>query len=233
MKTRILLVASTTGYQVHSFADAAARIRVDLVLATDRCHVLEDPWRDGAVSIQFDDPDASIDAVAARGPFDGIVAVGDRPAYAAARIAEGLGIQFHSPDAVFAANDKFLARERFRQAQLPAPHYQLLHSTLEEHGVSYPLVLKPLDLSASRGVIRANNDAEFAAAASRIEKIAGSGPLLVEQFIPGREFALEGLVTNGRLQTLALFDKPDPLNGPFFEETIYTTPRVSRRRCSG
>ncbi|MCU1273379.1 MAG: ATP-dependent carboxylate-amine ligase domain protein ATP-grasp, partial [Bryobacterales bacterium] len=38
------------------------------------------------------------------------------------------------------------------------------------------------------------------------------------------EFALEGLLTNGDLQILAIFDKPDPLDGPFFEETLYVTP---------
>jgi biotin carboxylase len=90
-------------------------------------------------------------------------------------------------------------------------------------GVRFPCVLKPLDSSASRGVIRANNREEFRAAADRISRIQ-NGDILIEDYIPGREFALEGIVTAGKLQTLALFDKPDPLEGPFFEETIYVTP---------
>src|SRR5207302_10872224 len=91
----------------------------------------------------------------------------------------------------------------------------------------YPCVLKPLGLAASRGVIRANAAGEFVAAFERIRKLLQQEHqdfLQVEEFIPGREFALEGLVSDGRLQVLALFDKPDPLDGPFFEETIYLTP---------
>jgi biotin carboxylase len=84
-------------------------------------------------------------------------------------------------------------------------------------------VLKPLGLSGSRGVIRANDEAEFRAAFGRIAKI-GERHLQVECYIPGREFAVEGLVTAGRFQMLAIFDKPDPLEGPFFEESIYVTP---------
>ena len=97
----------------------------------------------------------------------------------------------------------------------------------------YPCVLKPLGLSGSRGVIRANNEVEFASAFARIQKLVEheeDSSIQVEEFIPGREFALEGFVTNGRLQVLALFDKPDPLDGPFFEETIYLTPSASRER---
>jgi hypothetical protein len=90
-------------------------------------------------------------------------------------------------------------------------------------GVRLPCVLKPLDLSGSRGVIRANTANEFCDAAARIARMQ-DGDLLVEDYIPGREFALEGVVTAGKLQTLAIFDKPDPLEGPFFEETIYITP---------
>jgi biotin carboxylase len=202
---KILLFAATTGYQVRAFGDAAKRMGAELVLATDRCHVLDDPWGDDAVPMQFDD------AVSARGPFDGIVAVGDQPALAAAQAADRLGLRFHSPDAVRAAKNKHLSRERFKAAGLLTPEYRL-----DARAVRYPCVLKPVGLSASRGVIRANNDAEFAAAYARIQKMLEhetEKSIQVEDFIPGREFAL-----------LALFDKPDPLDGPFFEETIYLTP---------
>jgi biotin carboxylase len=213
---RVLLFAATTGYQVRIFAEAAKRMGLDLVLATDRCHVLDNPWGDDAVPMQFDD------AVAERGPFDGIAAVGDQPALAAAQAAERLGLRFHPSDAVRAAKSKFLSRERFKSAGLLTPEFHL-----NAPAVRYPCVLKPIGLSASRGVIRANNDQEFASAYARIRKLLEQETeqaIQVEDFIPGREFALEGLVTGGCLRVIALFDKPDPLDGPFFEETIYVTP---------
>jgi biotin carboxylase len=217
--TRILLIASTTGYQVHSFADAAARLGIDLILATDRCHILENPWGDNAMAISD-----GLDALAAQGPFDGIVAVADQPAFIAAQAAERLGLRFSAPDAVAAAKSKFLARQKFRDAGLLVPSFELVNP---DTNPAYPCVLKPTSLSASRGVIRANNPREFRAALARIAKILeneADRSIQVESFIPGREFALEGVVTNGRLHMLALFDKPDPLDGPFFEETIYLTP---------
>jgi biotin carboxylase len=224
---RVLLVAATTGYQTRVFADAARRLGFDLVLATDRCHVLEDPWGDHAIPVRFEDPEGSRDVLAAAGPFDGIVAVADRPTSLAALTAEALGLPYHSPAAVAACRDKYLARRRFLEAGLPVPEFFRFPANANPSEAakqaSFPCVLKPLGLSASRGVIRANDAAEFVAAAERIRAMLESY-IQVESFIEGREFALEGLVTGGELQVLALFDKPDPLDGPFFEETIYLTP---------
>ncbi len=224
---KVLLVASTTGYQVRVFAEAAGRMGLDLVLATDRCHILDDPWGDDAVPVRFDNPLSALDSLAARGPFEGVVAVGDRPAFVAAQTAERLGLRFSPSSSVRAANHKFLARERFKAAGLPTPRYRL-----NAPPAGYPCVLKPIGLSGSRGVIRANDPAGFAAAFARIQRLVEheeDRSIQVEEFIPGREFALEGLVTGGRLQVLALFDKPDPLDGPFFEETIYLTPSRESR----
>lgn len=218
---RVLLVAATTGYQTHAFSDVAQSMGLDLVLATDRCHILNNPWGDNAVALRFDDPVEGMEDLIARGPFDGIVAVGDRPSYVAALAAEKLGLRFSPPAAVLAAKNKFLAREGFRFAGLLTPEYQLLKRPAG--AVRYPCVLKPLGLSGSRGVIRANNPAEFSAAFARIKSITAEPSVLVEDFIPGHEYALEGIITNGHLHVLALFDKPDPLDGPFFEETIYVT----------
>jgi glutathione synthase/RimK-type ligase-like ATP-grasp enzyme len=222
---RVLLVAATTGYQVREFAEAARALDIELVLATDRCHILENPWRDHAAPVRFEDPAPGIEALAARGPFDGILAVGDRPACIAAQAAEHLGnLRFHPAEAARAAANKLLARERFRAYGMRVPEFQRMSpagSPVAE--VGFPCVLKPLDSSASRGVIRANNPGEFREAAARIARMQ-DGDILVEDYIPGSEFALEGVVTAGTLQTLALFDKPDPLEGPYFEETIYVTP---------
>ena len=235
MPQRVLLIAATTGYQTRVFADAARRMGLDLVLATDRCHVLEDPWGDDAIPVRFEDPSSGIESLIGHGPFDGVVAVGDRPACVAAQAAERLGLPFSPPDAVLASKNKFLARERFREAGLLVPEYKLVPLDSDPadaaRGARYPCVLKPLSQSASRGVIRANDAAQFVEAFTRIRKLLENEPdscLLIESFIPGREYALEGLLTGGRLQTLALFDKPDPLDGPFFEETIYLTPSRER-----
>jgi biotin carboxylase len=216
---RVLLVAATTGYQTRAFSDVARRLGIELILATDRCHVLEDPWGDNAIALRFDEPD--VEVIVERGTFDGIAAVGDRPSYIAALAAERLGLRFSPPAAVLAAKNKFLAREKFRSAGLLTPPYRLVDSP--DAVASYPCVLKPLELSGSRGVIRANDAQEFARAFAFIQNLVDEPSVLVEDFIPGHEYALEGLVTGGRLQVLALFDKPDPLDGPFFEETIYVT----------
>lgn len=224
-----MLVAATTGYQTRMFAEAAERAGVELLLATDRCHVLEDPWGDQAVPIRFDQPGNVGPLLGALGQLDGIVAVGDRPAFVAAVAAAELGLKFHSPNAVAASRNKFIARKLFREAGLPVPDFYRIAVSENPAGARfYPCVLKPLGLSASRGVIRADGDGEFTAAFRRIREIVEHEELgdfiQIERFIEGGEFALEGMVSGGRLETIALFDKPDPLDGPFFEETIYVTP---------
>lgn len=221
------------------FTDAARRAGFDCLLATDRCHVLEDPWGDQAIPVRFEDPYGSRDTVAAAGPFDGIAAVGDRPAFLAALAAEALGIPHHPPAAVAVCRDKFLARQRFQSAGLLVPEFFRISVSSDPSEAAqcahFPCVLKPLGLSGSRGVIRANNAKEFLAAFARIRALLESTDIAalreeqnryiqVESFIEGREFALEGIVTRGQLRVLAIFDKPDPLDGPFFEETIYVTP---------
>jgi biotin carboxylase len=235
---RVLLFSAKTGYQLRAFDDAARRLGIELVLATDRCKSLDDPWGDRAIAVKFDRPETigklrGIDA-------QGIVAVGDRPAVLAAEAAEAFGIPFHSAAGARACHDKFLARQLYRAAGLPVPEF--FRAPLGDDPAeaakraAFPCVLKPLGLSASRGVIRADGESEFIAAWRRIRAILETAEdlrvqrdpenrwLQVERYIPGREFALEGIVTGGRLQVLAVFDKPDPLEGPYFEETVYVTP---------
>jgi biotin carboxylase len=235
---RILLVAATTGYQTRSFAAAAAARGIDVVLATDRCHVLEDPWRDHAVPVRFEEPDQAAETLSCM-PVDGIVAVADRPTLIAALAAKKLCLPFHPPAAVAACRDKHRMRDLFSAAGLPAPRHFRVAWDADPRKIAadarFPCVLKPLGLSASRGVIRANDAAEFVAAFERIRRILAqpeiqqfheevNRAIQVEEYIEGREFALEGLMTRGELEVLAIFDKPDPLEGPFFEETIYVTP---------
>jgi biotin carboxylase len=219
---RLLLFASTTGYQIRAFADAARRLGVEFTLATDRCHVMDDPWGDRAVAVKFDRVAESLDGL--RGmQFDGVAAVGDRPAILAAEAAEMLGLPFHPASAARACQDKYRARQLYEAAGMRVPWYFRAESEDDAARAEYPCVLKPVGSSASRGVIRANDAAEFVAAFRRIGRM-GEREVQVEGYIEGREFALEGLVTAGELRVLAIFDKPDPLTGPYFEETIYVTP---------
>jgi biotin carboxylase len=211
------------------FADAARRLGVDVTLATDRCHILDDPWADRAIAVKFDQIEESLKAL--RGlRVDGVAAVGDAPAVLAAAAAEMLGVPFHPLTAARACHDKHRARQLFQAAGMRVPEF--FRANLEDDPAAvaarapYPCVLKPLGLAGSRGVIRANDAREFVAAFRRIAKIVGRGEphVQIESYIPGREFAVEGLMTGGKLQTIAIFDKPDPMEGPFFEETIYVTP---------
>jgi biotin carboxylase len=228
----LLLFAATTGYQLRVFAEAARRLGMHLTLATDRCHVMEDPWGDHAVAVKFDRIPESLDALRRIDVlFDGIVALGDGPAVLAAEAAQMFGLPYHSPEAARVGHDKYLARSLYVAAHLKVPRFH--RASFEENPaalaarVPYPCVLKPVALSASVGVIRANNPAEFHEAFEQIRAL-GEPYLQIENYIEGREFAIEGLVTAGRFQPLAIFDKPDPLEGPYFEETLYITPSRER-----
>ena len=239
---RVLLLAQTTGYQTRAFGDAAERLGVDLLFATDRCHVLEDPWRDAAIPIRFFDEASSVAAIveaSASRRLDGVLAVGDRPTVIAARVLEALGLPGHPSAAAEVARNKELTRRRLRDAGLAGPWFTCVPISADSVALaatlSFPCVVKPLALSGSRGVIRADDPAAFSAAFWRLRALLRSPEVraerneahewaLVEGFIPGREYALEGLLHHGTLQGLALFDKPEPLDGPFFEETLYVTP---------
>ena len=239
---RLLLFAAKLGYQTRSFDEAARQLGVELLFVTDRCHQLEDPWGDRAIPVHFESAEAAANNVmeSVRGQaVDGILALGDRPAVAAAYAARGLGLFYNHPAAVEACRSKLRMREVFRDAGLRVPWFRAvsLNPVPEPalSGIPYPCVLKPLSLSASQGVVRANSREEFVSAAARLRRMLESpeiqstreahlDQMLVEGYIPGREVAVEGLLTEGRLRMLAIFDKPDPLEGPYFEETIYVTP---------
>ena len=239
---RVLLVAATTGYQTRTFGEAAARLGVRIVFATDRCDRLEDPWWDQAIPVRFHDEERSLRAIL-RGvhgaPPAGVLAVGDRPTVIAARAAEALGLRGNPPDAACASRNKLACRLALQRAGLRVPWFRPVPldrgAAALAAEVPYPCVVKPLALSGSRGVIRADTPEDLSAAFARvaallrgtdvrIERDEAHDAIMIESFIPGREYALEGVLDEGVLRTLALFDKPDPLDGPFFEETIYVTP---------
>jgi formate-dependent phosphoribosylglycinamide formyltransferase (GAR transformylase) len=241
-KKRLLILASKLGYQTRGFADAAEKLGVDVVFGTDRCHKLDDPWGDSALPVHFERPREAAEEIAREmhdKPPEGIIALGDRPTPAAAFAAVALGIPGNSAEATEACRNKLWQREILAAAGLPVPEF-FSFSLSEDVSralprVKFPCVLKPLGLAASQGVVRANDSAEFERGVERIRRLLtspeiqvlrepGLDRLLVEKYIPGGEVAIEGLLTEGRLRILAIFDKPDPLEGPYFEETIYVTP---------
>ena len=242
LQKKLLILVSKLGYQTRGFADAAAKLGVDVQFGTDRCHKLADPWGDGALALNFARPQEAAAQIAQEvksGPLDAILALGDRPTTTAAYAARALSLAGNDPKAVERCRSKLNQREMLRDAGVRVPHFFSFRIGDEIEAVlprvNFPCVVKPLSLAASQGVIRANNEAEFREAASRIRALLASPEiqvtreegldrLLVETYISGKEAAIEGLLEDGRLRVLAIFDKPDPLEGPYFEETIYVTP---------
>lgn len=227
---RILLLLPTATYRARDFLAAARRLGVDVVVGSEEQQVV---GNDGArsVVIPLDDIEQATAAVASLDrarPLDAVVAVDDQGVVAAGEIAARLGLAHNPRDALAATRDKSLLRRRLDAAEVPQPEYRIAvtpdEARVAAQDLGLPVVVKPVSLSASRGVIRVDDADEVPAVAERVLQIQGRPPLLVERYVPGAEVALEGLVHDGRLQVLALFDKPDPLEGPFFEETIYVTP---------
>jgi biotin carboxylase len=246
-RARLLLLLPTATYQADAFVEAARRLGVNLTVASEQPSSFSHHNPSGLLTLDFSDLDgaaAAARAFAERHPVSGVCGVDDDTAVLAAALGKALGLPHNPLSAVQAARDKRWQRQALARHGVPVPAFSW-HRLSEDARVvaskaPYPCVLKPAALSASRGVIRANDPDEFVAARDRLAAIletaepAGTGTahwaegvgdgFLVEQFVPGSEFALEGLLVQGRLHVLAVFDKPDSLDGPFFEETIYVTP---------
>ena len=221
---------------------AALRLGVEVVVGSDHRSTLEAIVPGATLALPLDDPEASAEAIAAFArdrPFDAIVAVDDGGTLAAARASELLGLPYNPLTAVEATRDKSLLRERLEAGGLASPPWLVASIDADPRElagrVSLPCVVKPLSLAGSRGVIRADDREQFVAAFERVRALltaplvlegcgANADRVLIEGYIPGIEVSVEGLLTNGELQVLAIFDKPDPLEGPYFEETIYVTP---------
>ncbi|MFL5628465.1 MAG: ATP-grasp domain-containing protein [Ktedonobacteraceae bacterium] len=235
-KKRVVLLMSPATYRAGAFLAAAKRLHLEVVVGIDLPESLSEYWH-VPLGVDFANPQASIRTIveyAQEHPIDAILSVDDAASELAALASAALGLPHNSPCAAEAARDKLLMRSLMSKGGAPCPVYRpysLSADPVEVAAqVNYPCVVKPLRLSGSRGVIRADTPGEFVAAFNRTRRLLlseGHTPddsLLVEDFIPGFEVALEGILTHGQLKVLTLFDKPDPLDGPFFEETIYTTP---------
>ncbi|MEN8132663.1 MAG: ATP-grasp domain-containing protein, partial [Pseudomonadota bacterium] len=238
MAERFLLIAQPHSYRIAPYIHAAKQMGLEVLIASKGEYSLVTEVYEG-LHIDLDDPDSALALIlaeAANRPFGGVLGSDDSTVELAARVAQQLDLPHNPPDAARVSRRKDLARAHLLSAGCPVPQHCLLDLTLplkkQMAGLPFPGVLKPLDLSASRGVIRVNNEQEFLAACERIRPIiaeAGAHKfeqtnLLIENYIDGIEVAYEGFLQQGKLTTLALFDKPDPLVGPYFEETIYVTP---------
>ncbi|HXI88985.1 MAG TPA: ATP-grasp domain-containing protein [Blastocatellia bacterium] len=239
---RVLLLLPTTTYRTKAFVEAALKLDVDVVAASEQPSTLASRNPEGFLTLDFSEPErAARQAIefAAQFPIDAVIPVDEDTAVVAASVAYGLKLRHNPVEAAITAKNKHRMREVLSRSSVQVPGY--CHFSLDEDTrdiaarVTYPCVVKPVFLSTSRGVMRADNEEEFTQVVRRLDRIVSDPKLqrrggalareaLVEEFIPGFEVAVEGLVTDGEFRMLAIFDKPDPLDGPFFEETIYVTP---------
>ena len=241
-KKRILLLLPTKTYRAKAFLSAASRLGVAVAIGSNQPQTLSELSPRKSLVINFSKPENAVKEIvefAQNHPIDAVVGVDDDTTVLVSMVSKALSLPHNSVESARTTRSKYQMRKVLATGGIPSPHFEPFPISADPAkiatGVAFPCVLKPLSLSASRGVIRANNPTEFVTAFQRIVSILGSSDVksrndaraqqvLVEDFIPGIEVALEGILIQGRLKVLAIFDKPDPLDGPFFEETLYVTP---------
>lgn len=235
---RVLLLLPTTGYRNSDFLAAAKKLGVEIIAAADYCHQLAPSWgMPPIMALHFDQPEQAAECVVREmdGIPDAVLAVDDSGVELAALLSARLGLPGNPAHAVRLARDKLAFRRLLQADAFPCPEFRHLRTGENAlallPALTFPVVVKARRLSASRGVIRADDSEQLVRAVnwvraiqSRADRDAEALGIIIEAFIPGREYALEGVLDAGRLTTLALFDKPDPLDGPYFEETLYVTP---------
>lgn len=238
-RPRVLLIAPHSSYRIAPYLQAAQHLGLDLVVASQGKHSLVPEIAHG-LQVDLAHPQRALERIlqaAALHPLAGVIGTDDATVELASRAAQALGLPHNPPEAARLSRRKDLARARLAAHGLPVPVHRRLDLSRplghQLHDLRFPCVVKPLALSASRGVIRADDSVQLVAACERIRSILAEVEAvdpeerthaLVEEYIPGIEVAVEGLLQSGRLKVLAVFDKPDPLEGPYFEETYYVTP---------
>lgn len=234
---RLLLLVTASSYRANAFGSAAESLGVEVVRGVDIPEPLAELYK-VPLALDFGDPEGGAEKIASfahQTPVSAILAVDDSGTLLASHANQILGLPHNDPAAALAARNKYVMRTMLQAGNVPVPHFIRVPSESNPAEIAttieYPVVVKPLLLSGSRGVIRANNPDEFLVAVARLRallrRMGGKGDhqaFLIEEYLSGEEVALEGLLIEGKLEVLAIFDKPDPLEGPFFEETIYTAP---------
>lgn len=234
---RLLLISHHNSYRIAPYIKAALNLDLEVTIASEGKHSLVTEVANG-IHIDFSDVDSSIDKILVENktkPFSGVLGSDDQTVELAAHIAEALNLPHNPPNAALCSHRKDLARAQLTLSACPVPIHCLIDLALpldrQIKGLPWPCVLKPLNMSASRGVIRTNNEDEFITACERLRPILTTADdefeqnhVLVEDYIDGIEIAYEGFLQAGELNTITIFDKPDPLVGPYFAETIYVTP---------
>lgn len=232
---KVLLLTTPQSYRAAAFVSAAEKLGIDLVQGVDLPDSLAAQWS-VPLRLDFSQPDTAVARIvqfAQERPLAAILPVDDAGAVLAARASQALGLPHNAVAAAEAARNKFNMRQMLAAAGVPSPKFKRFHlqeaveavARQVESEIGFPCVVKPLHLNGSRGVMRVNDAVELRAAIDRLRRILPANDyFLAESYLPGVEVALEGVLENGRLHPLAIFDKPDPLEGPFFEETIYVTP---------
>ena len=227
---RVVVILPSQTYRAADFVDAASTLGIDLTVASENPPPME--MGDRYLEIDCADPAVAARQIVTAGnqvPIDGIVAADDGGVVAAALAAEELGLVGNPPQAARATRDKLAMRRLLARSEVDQPVFAAIEP--EDHhappnSLQYPVVVKPRDRSASQGVIRADNPDQFAAAVAEIREIIedDGATLIAESYMPGAEIAVEGLIDDGNLRILAIFDKPDTSTGPYFPETIFVTP---------
>ncbi len=232
---RVFLFVARRSYRARAFLKAARSLGIDLTVVTDHRSSLGDLAPEGTIAVRFEDSPRALSRIlefAERTPVHGVLSAEDDGVLLAARVAQALGLRHATPEAVEIVRDKARFRTAVQGAAWTVPHFVVVRpeQSAEEilDRVGFPCVVKPVSLSASRGVIRVDAPGDLASTLERVRGIAASSGVdpvvVVEDYLPGREVALEGLLTDGELASLAFLDKPDPMEGPYFEETILVTP---------
>lgn len=228
---RLLLLLPSSTYRAADFVASAARLGVQTQIAGDSEQTLAAHMAEKPLRVDFDEIDESLDTIRASHelrPIDAVVAADETGVRLGAAVVAALGLVGNTPEAVAATRDKALMRDRLAAGGVAQPRHQV--SAGVPAGMELPCVVKPVSLSASRGVIRADTVVETHYAARRIRAMLAEDPacvgdeLIFEEYVDGPEVSVEALLRGGELEVLAIFDKPDPLEGPYFEETIYVTP---------
>ncbi|MEE8330614.1 MAG: ATP-grasp domain-containing protein [Acidimicrobiia bacterium] len=230
MVRRLALILPSSTYRAREFVRAARAVDAEMVIATEEEQLLIDDAH--LVGIDLSRPEWSAEQIVSRGPFDAVISVDDGGVMIGAVTAAALNLPHSTPAAVAATRDKSAMRDLFGAAGVPQPDYRIVTETDEAAeaaaAIGFPVIIKPVSLSASQGVIRVDDADGVESVVEQVRRIASAmgrdSTLLVEEFIPGPEVALEAMLADGHLIPLAILDKPDPLDGPYFEETMLVTP---------